>query len=141
MFMGEYEHSIDNKGRVIIPAKFREQLGDTFVLTKGLDGCLFIYTNEDWAAFAEKLKNTSFGSEKSRKLQRYFMAGAVQVEADKQGRILIPGKLRDLAGLTKDVSLLGVGNRIELWNTETWENDGGYDDANEIAEILEGLWD
>ncbi len=141
MFMGEYEHSIDNKGRVIIPAKFREQLGDTFVLTKGLDGCLFIYTNEDWAAFAEKLKNTSFGSEKSRKLQRYFMAGAVQVEADKQGRILIPGKLRDLAGLTKDVSLLGVGNRIEIWNTETWENDGGYDDSNEIAGILEGLWD
>ena len=141
MFMGEYEHSIDNKGRVIIPAKFREQLGETFVLTKGLDGCLFIYTNEDWEAFADKLKNISFGSDKSRKLQRYFMAGAVSVEVDKQGRILIPAKLRNLAGLTKDVSLLGVGNRIELWDTETWEKDGGYDDSNEIAGILEGLWE
>ena len=139
MFMGEYNHSIDNKGRLIIPAKFREQLGDTFVVTQGLDGCLFIYANEEWEAFTEKLKQLPLTNLKARKFTRYFLAGATSCEVDKQGRILLPQKLRQSADLTKDVVLAGVGSRIEIWDSARWEENSTYEDMEEIAENMEGL--
>lgn len=139
MFMGEYNHSIDNKGRLIIPAKFRELLGDTFVVTQGLDGCLFIYSNEDWKAFEEKLKALPLTNKNARKFSRFFLGGAIQAEVDKQGRILISSKLRNAADLTKDVILVGVGSRIEIWDKERWEANSTYDDMDEVAENMEGL--
>ena len=105
--MGTYDHSIDAKGRVIVPAKFREELGDSFVVTLGLDGCLFVYPQEDWEDFVKQLRELP-GSKEARKLQRYFMAGAASCELDKQGRVLIDQKLREHAGLDKEVVLAGV---------------------------------
>ena len=110
MFMSEYTHSIDTKGRVIVPAKFRESLGNEFVITQGLDGCLFVFPNEEWNAFEEKLKSLPMSNKDARKFVRFFLAGAATVELDKQGRILIPTVLREFAGLEKDVVVVGVGN-------------------------------
>ena len=109
MFMGTYDHSIDAKGRVIVPAKFREELGDSFVVTLGLDGCLFVYPQEDWEDFVKQLRELP-GSKEARKLQRYFMAGAASCELDKQGRTLIPANLREKAGLEKDIVFVGAKN-------------------------------
>ncbi len=95
MFMGEYNHTIDAKGRVIVPSKFRETLGDEFVVTKGLDGCLFVYDNNEWTAFEEKLKSLPITNKEARQFVRFFLAGAASVEVDKQGRILLPSSLRD----------------------------------------------
>lgn len=116
MFMGEYNHTIDAKGRLIIPSKFREVLGEEFVITKGLDGCLFVYDNQEWNAFEEKLKALPLNKKDNRQFVRFFLAGAAEVEVDKQGRILVPGNLRDFAGLEKDVVLVGVASRIEIWS-------------------------
>ena len=102
MFMGEYSHTIDTKGRLIVPSKFRESLGDSFVVTKGLDGCLFVYDMTEWKSFEEKLKELPMSHRDTRKFARFFLAGASQVEVDKQGRILIPNVLREFAGLEKD---------------------------------------
>ncbi len=113
MFMGEYNHTIDAKGRLIIPSKFREILGDVFVVTKGLDGCLFVYDNEEWKRFEEKLRSLPITNKEARQFVRFFLAGATEAEVDKQGRILIPNVLREFAELTKDVVLVGVGSRIE----------------------------
>lgn len=135
MFMGEYNHTIDEKGRIIIPSKFRELLGDSFVVTQGLDGCLFVYANEEWEEFVEGLKKLP-GNKEARQLQRYFMAGAAQCEVDKQGRILIPQKLRVQAGLLKDVVFVGVLSKIEIWSKERWEENDGYDNMDEIAEHM-----
>ena len=101
MFMGEYSHTIDTKGRLIVPSKFRESLGDSFVVTKGLDGCLFVYDMTEWKSFEEKLKELPMSHRDTRKFARFFLAGASQVEVDKQGRILIPNVLREFAGLEK----------------------------------------
>ncbi|MBO6164628.1 MAG: division/cell wall cluster transcriptional repressor MraZ [Lachnospiraceae bacterium] len=139
MFMGEFSHSIDNKGRLIIPVRFREQLGNEFVVTKGLDNCLFIYPNEEWKAFEEKLKNLPITNPNARKFKRFFLAGADPVELDRQGRILINAKLRQAAGLGKDVVLAGVGEHIEIWDQERWENYSTYDDMEEVAENMEDL--
>lgn len=138
MFMGEYNHTIDTKGRLIIPSKFREQLGDEFVITKGLDGCLFIYDNTEWAAFEENLKSLP-PNKNSRQLVRFFAAGAAAVEVDKQGRILIPSNLREFAELEKDVVLAGVASRIEVWNKERWEGETAYDNMDDIAEQMADL--
>ena len=135
MFMGEYNHTIDTKGRVAVPSKFRETLGETFVVTLGLDGCLFVYPNNEWVNFVSKL-NSLPGSKEARQLQRYFMAGASECEVDKQGRILIPAKLRDQAGLNKDVVFVGVLSKIEIWSKERWENNNIYDDMDDVAEHM-----
>ncbi len=121
MFMGEYSHTVDAKGRLIIPSKFRESLGETFVITKGMDGCLFAYDNQEWDAFEQKLKALPLSSKDNRQFARFFLAGAAEVEVDKQGRILIPSNLREYAGLVKDVVLVGVASRIEIWNREKWD--------------------
>ncbi len=112
MFMGEYSHTIDPKGRLIIPSKFREQLGDEFVLTKGLDGCLSIYPMNEWEKFEEQLRSLPLTNKNARTFSRFFVAGATSCELDKQGRILVPGTLREFAGLEKDVVLTGNINRI-----------------------------
>ncbi|MBH1941359.1 division/cell wall cluster transcriptional repressor MraZ [Mobilitalea sibirica] len=135
MFMGEFNHSIDAKGRIIIPSKFRDDLGEDFVITLGLDGCLFVYPNKEWQIFVEKLM-TLPGTKEARKLQRYFMAGAAACETDKQGRILIPAKLRESASLDKDIVFVGVLNKIEIWNKERWESNNDYDDVDAIAEHM-----
>ncbi|MBO4846968.1 MAG: division/cell wall cluster transcriptional repressor MraZ [Lachnospiraceae bacterium] len=139
MFMGEYNHTIDPKGRVIIPAKFRDTLGEQFVITKGLDGCLFVYDEQEWKAFEEKLKTLPITNKEARAFVRFFLAGAADVETDKQGRILIPGVLRDHAKLIKDVVLVGVGSRVEIWSKECWDNTAQYDDVDEIAEHMQNL--
>ena len=120
MFMSEYNHTVDAKGRLIVPSKFREQLGDEFVVTKGMDGCLFVYANDDWNAFEQKLTSLPLINKEARKFARFFLAGAAQVEVDKQGRILLPANLREFASLEKDVVLVGVGSRIEIWSRENW---------------------
>lgn len=135
MFMGEHNHTVDAKGRIIVPAKFREELGEEFVVTLGLDGCLFVYPNNEWISFVNELKGLP-GSKEARQLQRYFMAGAATCEVDKQGRILIPQKLRDHAGLDKELVFVGVLNKIEIWSKERWESNNTYDNMDEIAEHM-----
>ena len=140
MFMGEYNHTIDAKSRLIIPSKFREILGDEFVVTKGLDGCLFVFDNTEWTVFEEKLqKLPSLTNPDVRKFVRFFMAGAITVEVDKQGRILIPTGLKDFAALEKDAVLIGVGSRVEIWSKERYEGTVSYDDMEEIAMHLSEL--
>ncbi len=133
--MGEYEHGLDEKGRIIVPTKFREALGDKFVLSLGIDGCLFIYPTKDWEQFVEKLKALP-GTKEARQMQRYFMAGAVECESDKQGRVMIPAKLREQAGITKDVVSVGVVNKIEIWSKERWESNNTYDSVDDIADHM-----
>lgn len=137
--MGEYNHTIDQKGRLIVPAKFRESLGEQFVVTKGLDGCLFVYDKQEWAAFEEKLKTLPITNKEARAFVRFFLAGAADVEVDKQGRILLPSVLREFAKLEKDVVLVGVGSRVEIWGKECWDDTTNFDDVDEIAEHMQNL--
>lgn len=140
MFMGEHNHTIDTKGRLIVPAKFRELLGEDFVVTKGLDGCLFAYPGEEWKALEEKLRTLPLTNKNARKLSRFFLAGAAGCEVDKQGRILIPAVLREFAQLEKDVVLVGVLNRVEIWSKAKWqETNEEYDNMDDIAEQMEEL--
>jgi len=120
MFMGEFQHSIDDKGRVIIPAKFREGLGDKFVATKGLDNCLFLYPQAEWENLEQKLKALPFTKADARAFVRFFFSGATECETDRQGRILIPGNLRGYAKLERDVVVIGVSSRVEIWSKEEW---------------------
>ena len=138
MFMGEFQHNIDDKGRVIIPAKFRDELGPSFILTRGLDKSLFVYPKEEWKQIEQKLKSLPFTRSDARKFTRFFFSGAVESELDKQGRIMIPGNLRSYAELVKESVFIGVSNRVEIWSKELWEN--YYQDSeqsfNEIAEKI-----
>lgn len=118
MFFGEHEHSIDAKGRVIIPAKLRDSLGDKFMITKGLDGCLFVYPMEQWAAFEAKLQALPLSQPNARAFARFFFSGAVEGELDKQGRVMLPLNLREHAKLTKDILISGAGNRLEIWSKD-----------------------
>lgn len=120
MFMGEYQHNIDSKGRLIVPAKFREGLGTVFVITKGLDNCLFVYTNDEWKVFEEKIKKLPLTNKDVRKFVRFFFSGAIECETDNQGRVMIPQNLREYAGIKKEVISIGVSNRIEIWSKENW---------------------
>lgn len=139
MFMGEYNHTIDAKGRLIVPSRFREILGDAFVVTKGLDGCLFVYDNEEWQAFEEKLRSLPITNKEARQFARFFLAGAAEVEVDKQGRILVPNILREFAQINKDVVLIGVASRIEIWSKERFEGMASFEDMDEIAEHMAQL--
>ena len=122
MFMGEYHHTIDPKGRMIIPAKFRENLGDAFVLTRGLDQCLFGYPMSEWKIIEEKIKALPLTKKDARQFSRFFFSGATECEIDKQGRINIPSTLIQYAKLEKECVVLGVSNRIEIWSKPIWEN-------------------
>lgn len=121
MFIGEYNHSLESKGRVIIPSKFREQLGGYFIMTKGLDNCLFIYPIDEWRAFENKLKQLPITRKDARAFVRFFFSGATECELDKQGRILVPANLREHAELSKDAVIIGVSNRVEIWSKERWD--------------------
>jgi len=139
MFMSQYNHTVDAKGRLIVPSKFRDQLGDEFVVTKGMDGCLFVYANEDWKAFEEKLATLPMTNKEARMFTRFFLAGAATLEVDKQGRILLPANLREFAALEKDVVLVGVGTRIEIWSKENWENMDADQDMENVAASMEAF--
>lgn len=139
MFMSEYNHSIDAKGRVIVPVKFREALGNEFIVTQGLDGCLFVFPNSEWQVFEEKLRGLPVSNKDARKFGRFFLAGAASVELDKQGRILIPSVLREFAGLEKDVVVVGVGSRVEIWDKTRWEESTSFDNMDEVAEHMADL--
>ena len=141
MFLGEYNHSIDAKGRLIVPAKFREELGENFIVTKGLDGCLYIYPNDEWKEFESKLSALPMGKSDTRKMVRFFLAAAMQVELDKQGRILIQGNHREYAGLEKDVVFAGVGKKIEIWSKDKWNETATfeYEDMDDVAERMADL--
>ena len=139
MFMGEYNHTIDAKGRLIIPSKFREALGSEFVLTKGLDGCLFVFPMKEWEAFEEKLRSLPLIDKNARKFSRFFLAGASTCELDKQGRILVPGTLREFAQMDKEVVLAGMLDRIEVWSKEQWLENNAYDDMDDIAQSMQEL--
>ena len=139
MFMGVYSHTIDTIGRLIIPSKFREELGDEFVLTKGLDGCLSIYPMEQWKIFEKKLEALPLTNKNARQFSRFFVAGATPCELDRQGRILLPLPLREFAGLEKDVVLAGMLNRIEIWSKTKWMENNSCDNMDDIAEQMSDL--
>ncbi|MBP1763091.1 MAG: cell division protein MraZ [Firmicutes bacterium] len=139
--MGEYQHNVDSKGRIILPAKFRELLGELFVATKGLDRCLFIYPQEEWSVLEEKLKKLPLAKPEARAFVRFFFSGAAELEFDKQGRVLLPTNLREYAGLGKDITVVGVSNRIEIWDRQLWldYNDEVGPTVTQIAENLVDL--
>lgn len=136
--MGEYQHTIDDKGRLIMPAKFRDDLGEKFVVTKGLDGCLFVYEMDEWQVLETKLRNLPFTKADARAFARFFFSGATECELDKQGRILLPTNLRDHAQLQKDVFIIGVSSRLEIWSKEVWEDYSSKTEASyeELAEKM-----
>lgn len=140
MFMGEYQHNIDDKGRMIIPAKFREELGNTFILTRGMDQCIFGYPLEEWKVLEEKLKKLPFTKKDARAFTRFFFSGATECQLDKQGRVNIAPPLREYAKLEKDCVVLGVSNRIEIWSKLIWEE--YFQESEEsFGEIAESLMD
>lgn len=141
MFMGEYQHNLDAKGRLIVPSRFRDELGERFVITKGLDKCLFVYPQSEWKIFEEKLKTLPITNAGARKFVRFFFAGAAECEPDAQGRIIIPSNLREYADIKKEVVSIGMANRLEIWNKENWVE---YNDVenfvdSELAEKMSEL--
>jgi len=140
MFVGQYSHNIDSKGRLAIPAKFRPELKKA-VVTKGLDNCLFLYTKKEWDKIASDIASRPFTKSNNRSLARQMLAGAMEVEIDKQGRIIIPEYQRNFAGLSKKVVVAGLYNRLELWDEDKWNENIKYTEsnANEIAEALENI--
>ena len=136
MLIGEYEHTLDTKGRISMPAKLRKDMGETFILTKGLDGCLFAFSNDEWMNFETKLKALPLSDKNARNFVRFFLAGATECEIDKQGRFLIPGNLRVSASLEKEAVIIGVGTRLEIWDKATWESKDEEISADEIAENM-----
>ncbi|MGM0410674.1 MAG: division/cell wall cluster transcriptional repressor MraZ [Bacillota bacterium] len=141
MFMGEYKHNMDKKGRVIIPASFRNDLDSKFVMTRGLDNCLFVYPRKEWKVLEDKLTSLPITNKSSRTFVRFFFSGATECDFDKQGRISIPSNLREYASLEKEIVIIGLANRIELWASENWD---GYlaeaeDSYEEIAEQMDEL--
>ncbi len=142
MFKGEHTQKMDTKGRVIVPAKFREQLEGQLVITRGLDDCLFAYSKEAWSALEEKLSDLPFADKKIRSFNRFFLAGATDLEADKLGRILMPPALRKFASLDKEVVWVGVGNRIEIWDIDKWnEQMALYLEGDDVEDRIQDLAD
>ncbi len=142
MFLGQYEHALDDKGRLFMPAKFRDKLGANFVVTKGLDRCLFIYPMSEWESIEGKLQSLPFTKSDARSFSRMFFSGAAECECDKQGRVNLPGSLREYAQLEKETVILGVASRVEIWGKERWMSysEGALDDYERIAEELEDVF-
>ena len=138
MFMGQYEHTIDAKGRTIIPAKYREGLGETFIITRGLDGCLYLYPSDAWQEFAYKLQSLP-STLQNRKIQRQFLSKAMEVSLDKQGRILVPALHREMADLEKDVVFVGMMNRVELWDKARYNTEETEEDEELLASAMDTL--
>ena len=121
MFLGEYRHSLDDKGRLFIPAKLRDILGKRFYFFYGFDHCLMIYDEEQWKLFADKLNALSMGQKKNRDIKRFFFSGADEFSCDKQGRVLLSASLREYAGISKDTVIVGTGDKAEIWSAEQWQ--------------------
>ena len=136
MLMGEFEHTLDTKGRISMPAKLRKDMGETFILTKGLDGCLFAFSSEEWLNFESKLKSLPLSDKNARNFVRFFLAGATECEIDKQGRFLIPQNLRQAGSLEKEAVIIGVGTRLEIWDKSTWKAKDEEISADELAENM-----
>ena len=134
MLMGEFSHSLDEKGRLFMPAKLREELGKRFYISKGLDGCLFVFDEAQWTTFEAKLNALPLARKGARDLKRFFFSGAAEGLCDKQGRVLLPQNLREHAHIQKDVVIVGVGNRAEIWAAEQWNN--YCKDAEQTPEAL-----
>jgi MraZ protein len=141
MFLGEYQHSIDQKGRVIMPAKFREELADGLIVTMGLDDCLFVYTPAEWSKLEDKIREMPLTDKSARAFTRRLLSGATKGAPDKQGRVMLPQNLRDFAAIKKDVVVIGVGNRAEIWDKARWAKYAADTESSysEIAEELTGL--
>ncbi|MBS4762034.1 division/cell wall cluster transcriptional repressor MraZ [Carnobacteriaceae bacterium zg-ZUI252] len=140
MLMGEYKHTLDTKGRVIIPTKLREELGDKFIITRGLDGCLFGYPMQAWQSLSDKLsENLPLSKKNARQVVRFFYSAAADVEFDKQGRIMIPQPLREYANLGKNVRIVGVSDRLEIWDETMWKNylNETQDNVQDLTEEIE----
>ena len=138
MYMGESDHSLDSKGRLIIPSRFKDGLGDKIIITKAFDLCLYIYDLAAWEDFVSRLNKLPANADRTRTLKRHFIGGAAEVEIDKQGRALIPAKLREYARISKDIVLSGVGSNIELWSKE--ERDAREVKPEDIKAIAEELF-
>ncbi|MBR5236079.1 MAG: division/cell wall cluster transcriptional repressor MraZ [Clostridia bacterium] len=138
MFIGEYQHTLDAKGRMFVPSRFRDDLGDVFIVTLGLDNCLFVFPQDEFDRLKAKLDAVSITNKDARRFARFFFARACECEMDKQGRIILPGNLREYAGLVKDVTVVGVSNRVEIWNTTDWENEHSFENfsPDELSEKL-----
>lgn len=140
MFIGEYQHAIDPKNRIIIPSKFREDIKDRFIITKGLDNCLYAYPVEEWSILEKKLKDLPLSSKDARAFTRFIFSGAAECTLDKQGRTIIPGNLIEYANIKKDIVIIGVSTRFEVWSRENWD---AYNSSNidfdEVAEKMTQL--
>lgn len=138
MFMGEFHHNIDDKARLVMPSKFREELGDTFVITRGLEGCLFVYSNNEWKMLVDKLKKLPFTKKDARAFLRFFLSGAQECMLDKQGRIIIPSPLVSYANLKKECVVIGVNDRLEIWSKTSFDSyfNENKDDISDLAEDL-----
>ena len=141
LLIGEYEHNIDAKGRIIMPSKLKDDIGEKFVITQGLDGCLFAYSQNEWKNFEEKLRTFPLTNKDARALKRFFLARATECEIDKQGRFLIATNLREFANLQKEVVIIGVLDKIEIWSKDKWLEYSSKEnmEADEIAERMENL--
>lgn len=138
MFIGEYHHTIDEKGRIIIPSKFRDELGDSFIITRGIENCLFVYSMDNWNKICDKLNSLPFTKKDARVFNRFFMSGATSVELDKQGRVNISSPLIQYANISKDCVIIGTGDRLEIWSQEDWDLffNSSKDNMSDIAENL-----
>ena len=138
MFMGEYHHTIDEKGRLIIPSKFREELGEKFIITRGIEKCLFVYSLSSWKNITDKLESLPFTKRDARQFVRFFLSGATTAEFDKHGRVNITSPLISYANLVKDCVVIGTGDRLEIWSQEDWDSffDSAADNMSDIAENL-----
>ena len=141
MFIGEYRFSMDAKGRVSIPTKFREELGEVFYITNGFDTCLFVYSAGEWERFMQKLDAARLSSKDSRKIQRFFLAASTECSIDKQGRVLLSAPQREYAGIEKDVVIIGVSNRLEIWAEDAWRSyvENEETDISGLADRMEDL--
>ncbi|MEW6522548.1 MAG: division/cell wall cluster transcriptional repressor MraZ [Bacillota bacterium] len=142
MFMGEYQHTIDDKGRLILPSRFRELLAPGLVVTRGLENCLFVYTLDQWRLVQKQLQGLAFTSATNRAFVRFFLSGAVDCQLDRQGRVLIPQNLREYAGLDRETVVIGVLDRLEIWDQAKWEayRDRAGENFESLAETLDGVW-
>lgn len=140
MFIGEFHHNIDDKARLVMPSKFRSELGESFVVTRGLEGCLFVYSKEEWMNLVSKLKKLPFTKKDARAFLRFFLSGAQECTFDKQGRIAVPGPLVSYANLEKECVVIGVNDRLEIWSEDKFNN---FFDENEnnMSDLAESLFD
>lgn len=138
MFIGEYHHSIDDKGRLIIPSKFRDELGERFIVTRGIENCLFVYSEDSWTKIVNKLETLPFTKKDARQFIRFFLSGASEAEFDKQGRINITSPLISYANINKECVIIGTGDRLEIWSKESWDDffTSAKDSMSDIAENL-----